>query len=150
METYWTSVDRVEQQVAGVGALHELAVDAGRSSQRRADAAGQLVGRHEHRAERCRGLPGLALQPLRVRNCQSRHRDVVEHREAGDRRRRRGGVSAADRRTDDDRELGLPVERVGLGGQLDVVVGPTSASAYLANSVGCSGSSRPISRMWVR
>jgi len=108
-----------EHQVGSVGALHLLAVD--RAAQIESNAC--LVRHHQLRAERGRRLEGLALQPLHCAVLPVPRGDVVEYRVAGDRGLGGGFVGVPDGAPDDDRQLGLPVDRRGRRRQHDVVVG---------------------------
>ena len=64
-----------------------------------------------------------------------------------------GGVGLADPAAlfpDHDGEFGFPVHGVGFLRQGQVIVGADQGFGYLANRVGYSGTSRPISLMWLR
>ena len=91
----------------------------------------RFVGRHQPRPERRRRLPRLALQELRRAGLPVAHRDVVEDRVAGDRRRGLVEPAVADRRADDDGQLGLPVDGRRRRRQHDVVVGADQRRAVL-------------------
>ena len=121
----------VEDELARRRRLDDLAVDGAPDLLVGARCRARLVRRDEPRPERRRGLPRLALQELRRAVLPVAHRDVVEHRVAGDRRRRRVEVAVADRRADDHGELGLPVDRRRLRRQHDVVVGADQRRAVL-------------------